>query len=357
VRLLLVSHPPLATELGGAQSGINLAQALRQRGHDVELWSPEPLPPTARWWGLRETRNRRIRTFVEQSGPYDVIDVPAISASRWLSRQGLVVVRSVQPELRYLFVDLAAQLRDSPSLRTAAHWAHGVWIAGAVIAGWRRARRVLSLGTAELYWMRRRFPMWRQKLEHYWCAPSREDRVALRTVREARSPTRSPETRFLWLGRWSPHKGLRTLARSIAERSASHPGDTFTLAGTGTRNLPELGHSRARVDVVPSFRRDELPTLLAGHDVGLFTSSVEGWGLSLNEMLESGMPVYATDAGGVRDLRPFFPDNLRPFPPPPVGAVRAGQLEDLDRNGYYQRFDWRTIAVAYESAVLRGVEA
>lgn len=41
-----------------------------------------------------------------------------------------------------------------------------------------------------------------------------------------------------------------------------------------------------------------------GYDAGLFTSEAEGWGLSLNEMLESDMPVFATEVGGVRDLRP-----------------------------------------------------
>jgi glycosyltransferase involved in cell wall biosynthesis len=357
LRLLLVSHPPLASELGGAQSGINLGAALRRRGHDVEIWSPEPLPAATRWWRLRETRNQVIRAFVERTGPYDVVDVPAISASSWLSRQGALVVRSVQPELHYLFVDLAAQLRAAPLPRTAVHWLHGVWTTATILAGWRRARRVLCLGTTELAWMRRRFPIWRHKLEHYWCAPADADRTALRAVRSARPTTQAQPTRFLWLGRWSPHKGLDTLARTIRQRAASRPEDSFTLAGTGTRDLPELADAQARVEVIPTFRRDELPSLLSVHDAGLFTSTVEGWGLSLNEMLESGMPVYATDAGGVRDLRPYFPHSLRPFPPSAGSALSPSPLEDLESNGYYRHFDWGNIAMAYEAAAARAVRA
>jgi glycosyltransferase involved in cell wall biosynthesis len=141
------------------------------------------------------------------------------------------------------------------------------------------------------------------------------------------------------------------VARFVMERSQTRPGDTFTFAGTGTSDLPELhGCPGDRVRIVPSFARPELPALLASHDVGLFTSRVEGWGLSLSEMLESGMVVFATRAGGVPDLAPFFPASLRTFPPPP--RVESLELEDLASNGYYRQFDWNTIAAAYEQAVL-----
>jgi glycosyltransferase involved in cell wall biosynthesis len=108
-----------------------------------------------------------------------------------------------------------------------------------------------------------------------------------------------------------------------------------------------------RVRLVSSFSRAELPDLLAAHDAGLFTSSVEGWGLSLNEMLESGLPVYATAAGAVDDLRPYFPVSLRPFPPPELPPLPGEGLEDLAANGYYERFNWDRIGRDYERQALR----
>ena len=76
---------------------------------------------------------------------------------------------------------------------------------------------------------------------------------------------------------------------------------------------------------------------------------MEGWGLNLNEMLESGLPVYATRAGAVDDLEPYFPSSLRSFPPPE--RIEPAPLEDLEANGYFQRFTWGAIARDYERQV------
>ena len=61
------------------------------------------------------------------------------------------------------------------------------------------------------------------------------------------------------------------------------------------------------------------------------------------------MPVFATAAGGVADLRPFFPNTLRPFPPPSHPSP-APITEDLRR--YYETFTWKNIAERYEDQVL-----
>jgi len=73
--------------------------------------------------------------------------------------------------------------------------------------------------------------------------------------------------------------------------------------------------------------------------------------LSLNEMLESGMTVFATRAGGVADLAPYFPQSLRPFPPP-LDFSPPLPPENLAANGYLQRFSWQGIAAGYEEQVL-----
>jgi hypothetical protein len=135
---------------------------------------------------------------------------------------------------------------------------------------------------------------------------------------------------------------------------AARPEDSITIAGCGsqaTRDCPADLLAGGQLRLVPSFPRADLPGLLAGHDAGLFTSVVEGWGLSLNEMLESGMTVFATLAGGVADLGPFFPMSLRPFPPP-FDFVPAPPSEDLEESGYYRECSWAGIAARYEAEVL-----
>ncbi len=360
MRILLVSHPPLTAELGAAQIALNLAAALRDRGHDVEAFSPEPLPPDTRWWNLWKRQAEGVERWAGENGPFDVIDTPAISASRRLARlagDGSLVVRSVQPELRYLWQDVRSDLARRPSPRAIANAALSLRRAEAIEAGWSRAGAILCLGSLELDWMRRRFPAWRDKLGLYLCALSAQEREALARVRRSRTgPVEGPGTRFLWIGRWSAQKGTRRLLRFLRERLASHPQDTVTIAGCGPaaeRDLPPEWLRAGRARLVPTFPRTELPALLGGHDAGLFTSGVEGWGLSLNEMLEAGLTVFATEAGAVADLRPYFPASLRPFPPPAdIAGIAPAPLEDLGANGYHERFSWPAIAASWEEQVL-----
>ncbi len=348
----MVSHPPLAAELGAAQVALNLSAALRDRGHDARAWSPEPLPP-GRGWSLWLRQARSIEEMVERDGPFDVIETPAITASARLARQGRIVVRSVQPELRYLLLDIRNDLSHGPSPRALFNALLGIPRAASILVGWRRASRILCQGSLELDWMRRRFPRWQGKLGLWVCALPAEEREALAEVRRRRTGIAGPGVRFLWVGRWSAQKGTPRLLRFLRERIATHSDDTFTVAGCGPaaeREIPVKWLRAGRVRIVPSFARPELPGLLAGHDAGLFTSDIEGWGLSLTEMLESGLPVYATEAGAVADLRPYFPDSLRLFPPP--AAVEPAPLEDLVANGYRERFSWPSIARAWEEQVL-----
>ena len=352
MRILIVSHPALDRESGAAQIALNLAAALGERGHDAVAWSPEPLPPDTRWWNVYQRQRRAIERFAAAEGPWDVIESPAVSATRRLARLGFLVVRDVQPELLYLRDALKRELRlRSP--RTLFHTLGGTLLAAALVGGWRRARLVLCLGSRERDWMAAAFPRWQGKLRTYVTAPADAEKGALAEVRRRRALAPEGEgIRFLWIGRWSPHKGTAALLALIAARAGAD--DRFTLAGCGAgaeRELPAEWLRSGRVRVIPAFRRADLPDLLAAHDAGLFTSEVEGWGLCLNEMLESGLPVYATEAGGVDDLRPYFPHALRPFPPP-ERIARDLPREDLEANGYQSRFNWGAIARGYEETLL-----
>ncbi|HEV3076767.1 MAG TPA: glycosyltransferase family 4 protein [Thermoanaerobaculia bacterium] len=352
MRILLVSHPPLSPELGAAQVAVNLAEALRARGHAATVWSPEPLPPPVHRWTRWSDQARAIARFVADHGPFDVIDSPPISIGPGWSGQARVVARSVQPELLYLAKSLQAQLlRLSPHTPVTA--IQSALAARAVVRGWHGATVILAQGTLEYEWMRRRFPKLAPRLGLFVVAPSPREQEALSALRRTRRrPPRGSGTRYLWIGRWSAQKGIRSLVRFIERRAATLPGDTFTLAGCGAaaaKDVPPRLLAEGRVRVLPFFARGELPGILAEHDAGLFTSVVEGWGLCLNEMLESGLEVFATPTGGVPDLAPYWGSMLRPFPPPLVATDRAGPEPDLA--AYFARFSWPAIGRHYEEAV------
>lgn len=351
MRLLLVSHPPLIPELGVPQVVLSLAHALRERGHDTLAWSPEPLPPGTRWWDRWRAQRSALERFVREAGPFDAIDAPAISLGPHLGRAARLVARSFQPEMLYMKADLRAQLLR-PTWRTPFHAAHGVVVSAAVIRGWKRAALIVCQGTLERDWMLRRFPRWAPRLRVWVVAPPAAERAALATVRRERVQRPGRGTRFLWIGRWTAHKGTARLVRFLRERAASHPDDSFTVAGCGPaaeRDLPPGLLRDGRLRIVPSFPRADLPALLTAHDAGLFTSSVEGWGLCLNEMLEAGLPVYATRAGGVADLAPYWADRLRAFPPP-ARLEPPGPEPDLAP--YFERFSWPETARLYEEDLL-----
>lgn len=192
--------------------------------------------------------------------------------------------------------------------------------------------------------MKKSFPWWRFKLIYYINAISSSEQEAMAKIRSHRQKYSEDDgIRFLWIGRWISHKGISELLDFIVKRAALRPQDTFTIAGCGTKAEQDFSHEliqSGRLKILPSFERSQLYSLLANNDVGLFTSKVEGWGLVLNEMLESGMPVFATLVGGVPDLQPFFKQRLLTFPPSlqPMTDVLtiATDLED-----YYRTFTWK----------------
>jgi glycosyltransferase involved in cell wall biosynthesis len=224
-----------------------------------------------------------------------------------------------------------------------------MYLAMHVLAGWRLADCIMCLGTAEQHSMHRYLPWWKYKTRTYPSAPSVEDRIRLDEIRGARGARAFQGDRYLWIGRWTAHKGTRTLVRIIRARLAASPGARFTIAGCGATKRRAVEQAVAhdpRVTIMPEYRRDELPRLLAEHDIGLFTSIAEGWGLSLQEMLESGMTVYAARAGAVIDLERYFSATLRPLHQlQTVPAPSAAVIEPP--NEYFEAFSWRSIARRY----------
>lgn len=352
MRLLLVQPSALERRAGAAQIAINLGEALRQVGHDVEIYSPRFKLGRGFWWARERRARRALSDFLVESRAFDVVDAPPWLVPPLGQR---FVARSVQPELEYLAVgEQRAGSGRMPAPRRFVHRLHAASVRRGVVRGWRLASRILCLGTADLEQMRLRFPALLPSLRMYRACPSSDDREALRrALLSRRAPVRLEEARFLWIGRWSPHKGLDLLAAFARDFFAAYPNARLTLAGTGTVDVSWEGFDfRAipSVRILATFERSELGTLLAEHDAGLFTSEVEGWGLGMQEMLESGLPVYAVEAGAVSDLRSWFPTLLRPFPP-----VVDGRLPDRvsaeSLGAYDASFRWPTLAAEYVEAI------
>ncbi|HAG81042.1 MAG TPA: hypothetical protein DCL61_07685 [Cyanobacteria bacterium UBA12227] len=207
--------------------------------------------------------------------------------------------------------------------------------------------------------MRKWFPWWKNKLSYYVNALSKTDQEALAQLRIARQNPSGDSLKFLWIGRWVSHKGTDILLDFITQWTAIRPQDNFTIAGCGIgaeKDCPVELIQSGKLKIIPSFERTQLCSLLANHHIGLFTSKVEGWGLVLNEMLESGMPVFATPVGGVSDLHPFFKEKLKLFPPS-LQLIKNVQFSSTTLEEYYRTFTWEKIGEAYRSSLLESLES
>jgi glycosyltransferase involved in cell wall biosynthesis len=358
MRILIVTHSPLSQELGAGQVALNLASSLRKLGNEVILWSASGVSGQPKWWQALQVKRRALDSFLNGQERFDIVDVPAALLTPKLSAWGLTVVRSVQPELHYLVENLLSKSGKWWSfksiIRRAGLAVYSGYFFAVVMSGWFTSKHILCLGTIEFQWMRRWFPWWCHKTSYYVNCPASDERGSFHAIRLKRKASDAVAGRkFLWLGRWQPHKGTAGLVRFINERIASVPEDVFTIAGCGP--LAESDFTReqlssGQIKIIPTFDRRQLYEILSSHDVGLFTSRVEGWGLGICEMLESGMTVFATDVGGVPDLKRYFPRTLRKFPPPLTFAIELEAEEILEE--YFSAFNWDSIAVDYIRQVL-----
>lgn len=359
LRILIATHSPLSPNFGAGQMAINLADAFRAQGHDVTLWSPYPMPDTTRWWQSFQRvslMRTKLDDFLRKQQYFNIIDCPSIFVTKQVRKSTTVVARSVQPDILYMISDLANPRKIKNVVILPLSCLFTLLKIFLVLQGWKRANFILCLGSLELKYMKIWYPWWRSKLISYNNALSQTEQAELAQVRLNRSRREEKEgLRFLWIGRWVAHKGIKELVNFVVQRADSNPQDIFTIAGCSMlaeKDFPVKLTQGGKVRILPFFDRNELSSLLAEHDVGLFTSRVEGWGLVLNEMLESGMYVSATQAGGVMDLKPFFKDTLKPFPLASQSVPRELIKPAAHMHEYYGVFSWERIADKYINSVV-----
>lgn len=106
------------------------------------------------------------------------------------------------------------------------------------------------------------------------------------------------------VARLAPQKGLDTLVDAAARLDAARGGRArWVIAGDG----PLHDHLAGRIaglgaPVSLLGRRSDVPDLFAAADVVVSTAVWEGQPISVQEALQLGAPIVATDAGGTREV-------------------------------------------------------
>ncbi len=127
------------------------------------------------------------------------------------------------------------------------------------------------------------------------------------TKLDARAKFGLPSDKWLWgtVGRLSPVKGHKFLLHAWAKGELGKQGGHLVLAGEG--RLKDELKSLARelnIDSEVSFLgyTREIPCLLTALDSFVFPSINEGLGLALLEALSVGLPIVASDTGGIPEV-------------------------------------------------------
>ena len=107
------------------------------------------------------------------------------------------------------------------------------------------------------------------------------------------------------VGRLAPPKRPDLAVRALAAVRARIPEAELLVVGDGALR-PDAERLASGLGLRGSVRflghRDDVPELLAEAECALLASDYEGCPLAVVEALAAGVPVVATDAGGIREL-------------------------------------------------------
>lgn len=142
------------------------------------------------------------------------------------------------------------------------------------------------------------------------------------------------------VGNLTRKKNHEALIHAFARHLQKHPSSRLVVVGGG----PEEAHLRALVNrlrmesqVTLTGSRDDVPSLLAGFDLFVLSSSYEGLSIALVEALGAGLPVVATRVGGIPEVVQHDREGLL-VPAADVGALQRAFDRMCSDEGLRTRF-------------------
>ncbi len=138
--------------------------------------------------------------------------------------------------------------------------------------------------------------------------------------------------RLLFVGRITSGKGIDVLIDALPRLRDRHPDVTLTIVGDGPQRAT-LEQQCRRMDLTESVtfagsrNQDEVAKLLTDHDIFVLPSFAEGVPVVLMEAMGAGLPVVATQVGGMTELVDDGHSGflVRPFD----GEQLASRIEEL----------------------------
>jgi glycosyltransferase involved in cell wall biosynthesis len=328
-RLLLVIT---LAEPGGAQTYVSslLPAVAEQFDVTVAAHGPGPVREAARAAGVRfvalEHVRRAINPFQDLLGLVELIRL----------------IRREQPDI------LHASSSKAGVLGRLAAWIAGVPIRIFTVHGWAFAAYGGLTGRLYLWADRIVRPLTtlvicvstRERelgIRARACVPGRSvvvhNAVDVRAFRRAAGRGEPPHV--IAVGRFAYPKDYGTLVQALAAVESDYRA---TLVGEGPARPTVLSDVRdrglsARIELVGN--REDVPELLADADLFVLSSRSEGLPVSVLEAMAAGLPVVATDVGGVSEL--VLDGETGLLVPPADATALAEAVEGLLRDRELRR--------------------
>ncbi len=368
MNILLTIHEYLDPNSGAAGSTLKLGEEYQKLGHQVTYYSHENLPKSIPGPLKHLIFPLWVASFLWVQNPrqkFDVIDAHTGDIwiwAKWLSKfqahSPLLVTRSHGLEHIYHL-----QVKDDAArgdLRLS--WKYGLYRGG--IHLWEVTQ---SLRHADLVFMR-------NSEEHKYAAevlgisPDKIYTVPygipdyLLDLPFESIPEEDTTIRIAQVSTFIQRKGIKFSVPALNNILSRYPNVEVSFLGIIGRDCndseqvyanfaPEV---RDRIKVIPRFDHQKLPELLKGHQIKLFPSLSEAFGMALIEAMACGLASITTAAGGPLDIISDRHDGLL-VPLRDSQAIEVAleklindraELNRLRQNAYKkaQQYSWQSIA-------------
>ncbi|MDB4997348.1 MAG: hypothetical protein JWM74_4780 [Myxococcaceae bacterium] len=314
-----ILHVVQSLGMGGQERLIlNLARALKKRGHEVAVASLTP------GGDLRPEIAPEFQVYdVTRKSGFDAMVIGRMA--RTISTFGADAVHTHNPSPMFYAVPAARALM----VKRIVHTKHGAnnygprsLHAARVVARAVTAFVAVSEGTADTARMKERVP---KRLLHVIPNGIPLDDFAKDDAKRerARHELGIPNDAFVvgTVGRLAPEKDFPLLVRAMLPLLSAK--NRLVIVGEGPSRADieaQVPKDKAAFVVMTGSRRD-IPDLLASFDVFTLTSKTEGLPLVIPEAMATSLPIVATAVGGIPSIVP-----------PEVGLLApAGDAEALTR--------------------------
>ncbi len=363
MKILLTIHHNLDPNTGAPGSTLKLGQEYQKLGHQVEYYSFDNLPS----WIHAKAKSLVFAWFVAvhianlcRQQAVEIVDASTGNAWIWAKmrlkpRAKLPVLVTRSHGLEHI-VHLE-QLESAKQGKLRLSWKYPLYH-----GGYRLWEVAISMRCADLVFQRNH-----HDLEYA------TKQLGIRAEQSHVVPYGIPKTfinlpfepslasapiAIALIATYIPRKGIDYSIPALNTILARYSQITVSMLGTGCSAAevhrdfkPDL---RDRVRVIPHYHHDQLPTLLQGHQIKLFPSLAEGFGIVLLEAMACGLAPIATAIDGPKEIVSDGEDGIL-IPPRDSQAIEQAlerlisdraYLAELRRHAYAtaQNYSWASVA-------------